>query len=108
MLIKFGVVRIRNVKMEMVYCLLVELGVLIIFSLLKNLVLDIDYNDVVVVIYISFGVVQLIVRLLDLLGKVEGILGIIVGDDIIFIIFVNGFIVKDLYEVILELFDQEF
>lgn len=55
MLIKFGVVRIRNVKMEMVYCLLVELGVLIIFSLLKNLVLDIDYNDVVVVIYISFG-----------------------------------------------------
>lgn len=108
MLIKFGVVCICNVKMEMVYCLLVELGVLIIFSLLKNLVLDIDYNDVVVVIYISFGVVQLIVRLLDLLGKVEGILGIIVGDDIIFIIFVNGFIVKDLYEVILELFDQEF
>lgn len=57
MLIKFGVVCICNVKMEMVYCLLVELGVLIIFSLLKNLVLDIDYNDVVVVIYISFGVV---------------------------------------------------
>lgn len=108
MLIKFGVVCICNVKMEMVYCLLVELGVLIIFSLLKNLVLDIDYNDVVVVIYISFGAVQLIVCLLDLLGKVEGILGIIVGDDIIFIIFVNGFIVKDLYEVILELFDQEF
>lgn len=108
MLIKFGVVCICNVKMEMVYCLLVELGVLIIFSLLKNLVLDIDYNDVVVVIYISSGVVQLIVCLLDLLGKVEGILGIIVGDDIIFIIFVNGFIVKDLYEVILELFDQEF
>lgn len=57
MLIKFGVVCICNVKMEMVYCFLVELGVLIIFSLLKNLVLDIDYNDVVVVIYISFGVV---------------------------------------------------
>lgn len=57
MLIKFGVVRMCNVKMEMVYCLLVELGVLIISSLLKNLVLDVDYNDLVVVINISSGVV---------------------------------------------------
>lgn len=43
--------------------------------------------------------------LLDLLGKVEGIFGMIVGDDIIFIMFVSGFFVRDLYEVILEFFE---
>lgn len=57
MLIKFGVVCICNVKMEMVYCLFVELGVLIVSSLLCELVLDVDYNNVLVVICIGLGVV---------------------------------------------------
>lgn len=57
MFIKFGVVCICNVKMEMVYCFFVEFGVLIVLSLLCELVLDIDYNVVLVVIYIGFGVV---------------------------------------------------
>ncbi len=69
--------------------------------------LDIDYNDAVVVIHTSPGAAQLIARLLDSLGKAEGILGTIAGDDTIFTTPANGFTVKDLYEAILELFDQE-
>ena len=75
--------------------------------MLKNLVLDIDYNDAVVVIHTSPGAAQLIARLLDSLGKAEGILGTIAGDDTIFTTPANGFTVKELYEAILELFDQE-
>lgn len=81
MLTKFGAVRTRNAKMEMVYCLPAELGVPTTSSPLKNLVLDIDYNDAVVVIHTSPGAAQLIARLLDSLGKAEGILGTIAGDD---------------------------
>ena len=65
MLTKFGAVRTRNAKMEMVYCLPAELGVPTTSSPLKNLVLDIDYNDAVVVIHTSPGAAQLIARLLD-------------------------------------------
>jgi transcriptional regulator of arginine metabolism len=60
MLTKFGAVRTRNAKMEMVYCLPAELGVPTTSSPLKNLVLDIDYNDAVVVIHTSPGAAQLI------------------------------------------------
>ncbi len=72
MLTKFGAVRTRNAKMEMVYCLPAELGVPTTSSPLKNPVLDIDYNDAVVVIHTSPGAAQLIARLLDSLGKAEG------------------------------------
>jgi len=50
---------------------------------------------------------QLIARLLDSLGKSEGILGTIAGDDTIFTTPASGFTVKDLYEAILVLFEQE-
>ena len=69
MLTKFGAVRTRNAKMEMVYCLPAEIGVPTTTSPLKNLVLDIDYNEAVVVIRTSPGAAQLIARLLDSLGK---------------------------------------
>lgn len=59
MLTKFGAVRTRNAKMEMVYCLPAELGVPTTSSPLKNLVLDIDYNDSVVVIHTSPGAARL-------------------------------------------------
>lgn len=95
MLTKFGAVRTRNAKMEMVYCLPAELGVPTTSSPLKNLVLDIDYNDAVVVIHTSPGAAQLIARLLDSLGKAEGILGTIAGDDTIFTTPASGFSVRD-------------
>ena len=44
MLTKFGAVRTRNAKMEMVYCLPAEISVPTASSPLKNLVLDIDYT----------------------------------------------------------------
>lgn len=107
MLTKFGAVRTRNVKMEMVYCLPAEMSVPTTSSPLKNLVLDIDYNHSMVVIRTSPGAAQLIARLLDSIGKTEGILGSIAGDDTIFSTPSNGFTVKKLYQTILELFEQE-
>lgn len=92
----------------MVYCLPAELGVPTTSSPLKNLVLDIDYNDAVVVIHTSPGAAQLIARLLDSLGKAEGILGTIAGDDTIFTTPASGFSVRDLYEAILELLNKSF
>ena len=85
MLSKFGAVRTRNAKQEMVYCLPAELGVPTTSSPLKNLVIDLDHNDSLVVIRTSPGAAQLIARLLDSIGKPEGILGTIAGDDTIFI-----------------------
>lgn len=85
MLSKTGAVRTRNATGEMVYCLPVELGIPTTTSPLKNLVLDIDRNDSLIVIRTSPGAAQLIARLLDSMGKAEGILGTIAGDDTIFI-----------------------
>ncbi|PHM29632.1 transcriptional regulator ArgR [Xenorhabdus budapestensis] len=107
MLTKFGAVRTRNAKMEMVYCLPAELGVPTATSPLKNLVLDVDYNHSVVVIRTSPGAAQLIARLLDSLGKAEGILGSIAGDDTVFSTPTQALTTKQLYEAILNLFEQE-
>lgn len=85
MLSKFGAVRTRNTKMEMVYQLPAELSVPTTSSPLKNLVIDIDHNAMLIVVKTSPGAAQLIARLLDSLGKAEGILGTIAGDDTIFI-----------------------
>lgn len=85
MLSKFGAVRTRNAKQEMVYCLPAELGVPTTSSPVKNLVIDLDHNDSLIVIRTSPGAAQLIARLLDSIGKAEGILGTIAGDDTIFI-----------------------
>lgn len=107
MLTKFGAVRTRNAKMEMVYCLPSELGVPTTTSPLKNLVQDIDYNDALIVIHTSPGAAQLIARMLDSLGKPEGILGTIAGDDTIFITPVRQTNVRKLLESVLILFEQE-
>lgn len=85
MLSKFGAVRTRNAKQQMVYCLPAELGVPTATSPLKNLVLDVDHNQAMIVVRTSPGAAQLIARLLDSIGKPEGILGTIAGDDTIFI-----------------------
>lgn len=107
MLTKFGAVRTRNAKMEMVYCLQAELGVPTASSPLKNLVLDVDHNDALVVIHTSPGAAQLIARMLDSLGKSEGLLGTIAGDDTVFTTPAPGFSVKRLYHFILVHFNQE-
>ncbi|MFD2165259.1 transcriptional regulator ArgR [Thalassotalea euphylliae] len=85
MLSKFGAVRTRNARQEMVYCLPAELGVPTAKSPLKQLVLDIEHNDVMIIIRTSPGAAQLIARLLDSVSKSDGVLGTIAGDDTIFI-----------------------
>lgn len=105
MLSKFGAVRTRNTKMEMVYQLPVELSVPTTSSPLKNLVVDIDYNEALIVVKTSPGAAQLIARLLDSMGKAEGILGTIAGDDTIFITPVRQVLVEDLIKNITELFE---
>lgn len=106
MLSKFGAVRTRNTKMEMVYQLPVELSVPTTSSPLKNLVLDIDYNDALIVIHTSPGAAQLIARLLDSIGKSEGILGTIAGDDTIFVTPTRDTAISQLIESIQDLFEN--
>ncbi|GAA0293882.1 transcriptional regulator ArgR [Psychrosphaera haliotis] len=85
LLTRFGAVRTRNAKQEMVYCLPAELGMPTAKSPLRQLVLDINHNEAMVIIKTSPGAAQLIARLLDSVGKAEGVLGTIAGDDTIFI-----------------------
>jgi transcriptional regulator of arginine metabolism len=85
LLTKFGAVRTRNAKLEMVYCLPAELGMPTAKSPLRQLVLDIEHNESMVIIRTSPGAAQLIARLLDSVGKAEGVLGTIAGYDTIFI-----------------------
>lgn len=106
MLSKFGAVRTRNTKMEMVYQLPIELSVPTTSSPLKNLVIDIDHNDLLIVIHTSPGAAQLIARLLDSIGKSEGILGTIAGDDTIFVTPTKHTSIEQLIESIQELFEN--
>ncbi len=108
MLSKFGAVRTRNTRMEMVYCLPNELSVPNTSSPLKNLVLDIDHNELLIVVKTSPGAAQLIARLLDSVGKAEGILGTIAGDDTIFITPTQGVDIKELIQNIHSLFENSF
>lgn len=106
MLSKFGAVRTRNSKMEMVYQLPMELSVPTSSSPLKNLVIDIDHNSILIVVKTSPGAAQLIARLLDSLGKAEGILGTIAGDDTIFITPTLDTPIKSLLVTITDLFES--
>lgn len=106
MLSKFGAVRTRNSKMEMVYHLPPEMGMPTTSSPLKNLVLDIDHNHSLVVVKTSPGAAQLIARLLDSIGKAEGILGTIAGDDTIFITPTRDTSIEALIDNINQLFES--
>ena len=104
MLTKYGAVRTRNARQEMVYCLPAELSVPTAATQVGTLVLDVDYNDAVVVIHTSPGAAQLIARLLDSLSRSDGILGTVGGDDTIFITPVRGHPIENLYEQVKDLF----
>ena len=59
-----------------------------------------------VVIRTSPGAAQLIARLLDSLGKKEGVLGTIAGDDTIFIAPADLDKIDDVRQYVLDLFDN--
>jgi transcriptional regulator of arginine metabolism len=106
MLSKFGAVRTRNARGEMVYCLPPELGMPTAKSPLKQLVLDIVHNNVMVIIRTSPGAAQLIARLLDSLSHTDGVLGTIAGDDTIFIAPADITQIEDLRQRVEDLFES--
>ena len=107
MLTKFGAVRVRNAKMDMVYCLPPELGIPTASSSLKELITDVDYNEAIVVLRTVPGAASLIARLLDSLGKAEGMLGVVAGDDTIFITPTRDMATENLSKKIIELFSYK-
>ncbi|MBE1301986.1 MAG: transcriptional regulator ArgR [Alteromonadaceae bacterium] len=105
MLSKFGAVRARNAKGDMVYCLPPELGMPTAKSPLKQLVLDVVHNGVMIIIRTTPGAAQLIARLLDSLSKTDGVLGTIAGDDTIFIAPADINAIEDLRQKVEDLFE---
>ncbi len=106
MLGKFGAVRTRDARGDMVYCLPPELGMPTAKSPLKQLVLDIVHNKVMVIIRTSPGAAQLIARLLDSLSHTDGVLGTIAGDDTIFIAPADISKIEELRQKVQDLFDN--
>lgn len=106
MLGKFGAVRTRDARGDMVYCLPPELGMPTAKSPLKQLVLDIVHNKVMVIIRTSPGAAQLIARLLDSLSNTDGVLGTIAGDDTIFIAPADISKIDELRQKVQDLFDS--
>lgn len=106
MLSKFGAVRTRNARGDMVYCLPPELGMPTAKSPLRQLVLDIVHNNVMVIIRTSPGAAQLIARLLDSLSAKDGVLGTIAGDDTIFIAPADINHIEDTLEKVEALFEN--
>ncbi len=107
MLTRFGAVRTRNSKMDMVYCLPPEQTVPTVSSSIKSLVLSVDYNQYLIVIHTSPGSAQMIARMLDSIRRTEGILGTIAGDDTIFVTPHRDTDIDDLYQAILDMFATE-
>ena len=85
MLSRYGAVRARNARNELVYCLPPELGKMDTNIAVKDLVEEIDHNNSLIIIRTSPGAAQMIARLLDSIGRSEGILGCVAGDDTIFV-----------------------
>jgi transcriptional regulator of arginine metabolism len=106
MLSKFGAVRTRDARGDMVYCLPPELGMPTAKSPVKQLVLDIVHNNVMVIIRTSPGAAQLIARLLDSLSHTDGVLGTIAGDDTIFIAPADIEHIEELRQRVQDLFDS--
>lgn len=106
MLSKFGAVRTRDARGDMVYCLPPELGMPTAKSPVKQLVLDIVHNKVMVIIRTSPGAAQLIARLLDSLSHTDGVLGTIAGDDTIFIAPADITKIDELRQRVQDLFDS--
>ena len=107
MLTKYGAVRTRNARQEMVYCLPPELGMPTAKSPLNNLVLDIAHNGVMIVIRTSPAAAQLIARLLDSIGRAEGVLGTIAGDDTIFITPTDVNNIEEIFASVKALFEEQ-
>ena len=85
LLSRYGAVRARNARNELVYCLPPELGKMDTNIAVKDLVEEVDHNNAIIVVKTSPGAAQMVARLLDSIGRSEGVLGCVAGDDTIFV-----------------------
>lgn len=108
MLSKFGAVRARNAREDMVYCMPPELSMPSAKSAVRQLVMDVEHNEVMIIIRTTPGAAQLIARLLDSVGKKEGVLGTIAGDDTIFIAPADVSRIDETLKNVQALFDTSF
>ncbi|MGI9273946.1 MAG: transcriptional regulator ArgR [Endozoicomonas sp.] len=104
MLSRHGAVRARNARNELVYCLPPEMGKLDSNIVVRDLVEDIGSNGALIVIKTSPGAAQMIARLLDSIGRADGILGCVAGDDTIFVAPADVKEITQIQESITELF----
>ena len=85
MLSRYGAVRARNARNDLVYCLPPEMGKLDANISVRDLVEEVANNGTLIVIKTSPGAAQMVARLLDSISRAEGILGCVAGDDTIFV-----------------------
>ncbi|WP_062269902.1 transcriptional regulator ArgR [Endozoicomonas arenosclerae] len=104
LLSRHGAVRARNARNEQVYCLPPELGKMDSNIAVRDLVEDVANNGMLIVIKTSPGAAQMIARLLDSIGRSDGILGCVAGDDTIFVAPVSPAEIESLQESIVKLF----
>ena len=104
LLSRHGAVRARNARNEQVYCLPPELGKMDSNIAVRDLVEEIANNGMMIVIKTSPGAAQMIARLLDSIGRADGILGCVAGDDTIMVAPVAPAEIDELQKSICELF----
>ncbi|MRI33677.1 ArgR family transcriptional regulator [Endozoicomonas sp. OPT23] len=104
LLSRHGAVRARNARNDQVYCLPPELGKMDSNIAVRDLVEEIANNGMLIVIKTSPGAAQMIARLLDSIGRADGILGCVAGDDTIMVAPVNAKEIDELQKSICELF----
>ncbi|WP_330924310.1 transcriptional regulator ArgR [Candidatus Sororendozoicomonas aggregata] len=104
LLSRYGAVRTRNAFGELVYCLPPKLGKMDANIVVKDLVEEIAHNHALIIIRTSPGAAQMIARLLDSVGRSEGILGCVAGDDTIFVAPVCANTIEQTMERVRELF----
>jgi transcriptional regulator of arginine metabolism len=104
LLSRHGAVRARNARNEQVYCLPPELGKMDSSIAVRDLVEDVANNGMLIVIKTSPGAAQMIARLLDSIGRADGILGCVAGDDTIFVAPASPASIDKLQNSIIKLF----
>ncbi|ASG67414.1 arginine repressor [Francisella halioticida] len=85
MLKKLGAIKIKNEKNTLVYKIPNEPTPPVMTDNISSLVIKIDANEAVVVIVTAPGAAQLVARTLDYNKNSFGIIGIVAGDDTVFV-----------------------
>lgn len=97
---KINAVKVVNSSGHTIYSLPWEPAVPTIYTPLKQLIVDVVFNETLVVIYTSPGSASMVARILDFNQMSTEVLGTIAGDDTIFVAPKSGANVKKLAEQI--------